>query len=158
MSPAATIPLADGAGNESPAEIRHRTLTELRRTVRHHPAVDDAYATREGTGRFRDLHVEFVPEILGTEAEEAELRVEWRPRQESTRCAYFVFHYYDSSGRDFGWHREPNPHVEGLAHFQYRHSRDAEYAYELTEFDSDSPVGLLWEMLGRIEDRVRHSK
>ena len=150
----ATVPLADGTGGESPAEIRHRTLTELRRTIRHHPAVADAYAAREGTGQFRDLHVEFVPEILGIDAEEAGLRVEWRPCPRAEGAAYFVFHYHDSTGRDFGWHREPNPHVEGLAHFQHREDADEEYSYEPTRFDSDSPIALRWEILGRVERRV----
>jgi hypothetical protein len=154
MNGIATAPLADGAGDESAAEIRHRTLTELRRTVRHHPAVADAYAVREGTGRFRDLHVEFVPEILGIDAEEAGLRVEWRPRPGADGPAFFVFHYHDSSGRDFGWHHEPNPHVEGLAHFQHRDDPDAAYTYEAMAFESDSPVELLWELLGRIEERM----
>jgi hypothetical protein len=68
--------------------------------------------------------------------------------------AYFVFHYYDSTGRDFGWHREPNPHVDGLEHYQERDSPENEYRYEPAHFESHSPVDLLWDVLGRIEVRV----
>lgn len=71
--------LADGPRGESPAEIRHRTLTELKRTVYNHPAVDSANGVHENEGRFRELEVVFDPVILGLEAKRAGLRIEWRP-------------------------------------------------------------------------------
>lgn len=43
---------ADGPRGESPAEIRHRTLTESRRVVQQHPAVDGAAGARGGGGGF----------------------------------------------------------------------------------------------------------
>lgn len=144
----------DGGRGEPPAEIRHRTITELRRTVGRHPAVETASAVRNDDGRFGDLHVELLPRVLETDADEAGIRIQWRPRRDPAEPAHFVFHYYESSGRDFGWHREPNPHVDGLAHFQHRASSDDEYTYEPVQFISDSPVALCWEILGRIEERV----
>lgn len=146
--------VADGPPGESPAERRHRTLTEFKRMVQHHPAVDIATGAREDGSRFRELEVTFDPLILGVDASRAALRIEWRPRPDPAETAYFVFHYYDSTGRDFGWHREPNPHVDGLEHYQERHAPDEEYEYESTRFDSNSPVDLLWDILGRIEQRV----
>lgn len=146
--------LADGPRGESPAEIRHRTLTELKRTVRNHPAVDLAAGVADDAGRFRELEVAFDPHILGVDAEAARLRIEWRPRPDTGEPAYFVFHYYDSTGRDFGWHREPNPHVDRFEHFQERDSPDQDYVYEPAYFESQSPVELLWNILGRIEERV----
>ena len=150
--------LTDGSGGrsaiESAAEIRHRTLTELKRTVRHHPTVDDSVGVRDDDGRFRELDVTFEPSILGTEADHAGLRITWRPRPDPSELAYFVFHYYDSTGRDFGWHREPNPHVDSLDHYQERESPELAYNYGRAYFESSSPVELLWELLGRIEERL----
>ena len=146
--------LADGPSGESPAEIRHRTLTERKRTVRYHPSVDLATGVANEAGRFRELEVAFEPHIPGVDAESASLRIEWRPRPDPIELAYFVFHYYDSTGRDFGWHREPNPHVDRLEHRQERDSPDEECEYEPAYFESHSPVTLLWDILGRIEERV----
>lgn len=151
----AVQPLADGFGGESPAEIRHRTLVELHRTVQQHPAIGISAGVTTDDDRFRELDVAFDPDILGVDADWAKLRIEWRPRSEPNESAYFVFHYYESTGRDFGWHREPNPHVDRLEHFQERDAPDEEYAYEPASFDSQSPIDLCWDILGRIERRVR---
>jgi hypothetical protein len=105
-------------------------------------------------GRFRELDVTLDPLILGLDAEDASLRIEWRPRPDPSEPAYFVFHYADSTGLDFGWHREPNPHVDGLEHVQERDDPDAEYEYEPAYFESRSPIDLCWTILGRIESRV----
>ena len=147
--------LADGPRGESPSELRHRTLTELKRTVEHHPAVDLAAGVADDEGRFRELEVAFDPLILGIDAESASLRTECRPRPDPTEPAYFVFHYYDSTGRDFGWHREPNPHVDRLEHSQERDSPDTDYEDEPAYFESQSPVELLWDILGRVECRLK---
>ena len=146
--------VTDGPPGESPAERRHRTLTELKRTIARHPAVDIATGVRSDAGRFRELDIAFDPLILGIDAERAGIRIEWRPRTDPAEPAHFVFHYYDSTGRDFGWHREPNPHVDGLEHYQTRDSPESEYEYEPVHFESWSPVDLLWDVLGRIEERV----
>lgn len=81
------------------------------------------------------------------------LRIEWRPLPDPSEPASFVFHY-DVTGRDFGWHREPNPHVDRLEDVQERDSPDAEYKYEQASFESRSPVELLWDILGGIEKQV----
>lgn len=146
--------VADGPPGEPPADRRHRTLTELKRAIARHPAVDLATGVRSDAGRFRELDIAFDPLILGVDAERAGIRIEWRPRPDPAEPAYFVFHYYDSTGRDLGWHREPNPHVDGLEHYQERDSSGSEYEYEPARFESQSPVDLLWDVLGRIEERV----
>lgn len=147
-------PRTDGSGGDSPAEVRHRTLTELKQTVKRHPAVDESVGVRDDGGRFRELDVTFDPAILDVDADRAGLRIEWRPRPDPDEFAYFVFHYYDSTGRDFGWHREPNPHVDGLEHYQERDSPEVPYEYEPANFESTAPVSLCWEVLGRIEERL----
>jgi len=151
-----TVPrlVTDGPSSEPQAERRHRTLTELKRTVRHHPAVDVAAGVESAEGRFREVEVTFDPVVLGVDTEWATMRIEWRPRQDPRDQPFFVFHYADSTGRDFGWHREPNPHGDRLEHFQERMSAADEYEYEPAYFESQSPVALLWEILGRIEERV----
>lgn len=150
--------VADGPRGESPAEIRHRTLTELKRTLQRHPAIEAAAGIREDDGRFRELDVALDPRILGVDADTAGLRIEWRPRQDPGEPAFFVFHYYDSTGRDFGWHREPNSHVDGLGHFQERESNADQYEYTPIRFESDQPVELCWDILGMIEDRLTQRK
>lgn len=154
MRPVRPDLLADGPPGTSQAERRHRTLTELKRTARHHPAVDVVTGARGASGRFRELEVTFDPRILGVETDSAHLQIDWRPRPDPSEPAYVVFHYLDSTGRDFGWHCEPNPHVDGLEHVQERTAPDHEYDYESTALDTDSPVAVLWGVLGRIEERV----
>lgn len=146
--------IADGPRGESYIERRHRTLIELKRTVQRHPAVDIARGSRQDDGRFRELDVPLSPVILDLDVDDAGLRIAWRPRPDPDEPAYFVFHYHDSSELDFGWHREPNPHVDGLAHYQERSSPDDEYEYEPVDFDSLVPVALCWDILGRIEERL----
>lgn len=146
--------VGDGPLGDSPAERRHRTLTDLKRTVQRHPAVDGVVSATGDDGRFRELQVSFETLILGIDADHAALRIEWRPRPDPSEPPHFVFHYHDSTGRDFGWHREPNPHVESLEHYQERTTSEQEYDYKATTITTDSPVELLWDILGRIEKRV----
>lgn len=143
--------VSGGGGGDPPAEVRHRTLSELERTVQRHPAVVTAAGARGDGGRFRELAVTFDLTILGIDADEAGLRIVWRPRPDASETAYFVFHCHESTGRDFGWHREPNAHVNSLEHYQERQTADAQYEYEATQFEATSPVELVWEILGRIE-------
>lgn len=62
-----------------------------------------------------------------------------------------MFRYHDSTGRDFGQHREPDPHVEGLEHYQEREPADQDYECEPTTLGADSPVELFRE---EIEHRL----
>lgn len=146
--------VADGSRGESYVERRHRTLVELKETVKRDPAVDIAHGIQQDDSRFRELDISLSPLILGLDCGDAGLQIAWRPRPDPMDAAYFVFHYHDSTGRDFGWHREPNPHVEGLEHYQERDSPNEDYKYESAHFESLSPVPLLWDIVGRIEERI----
>jgi hypothetical protein len=46
--------------------------------------------------------------------------------------------------------------VGAWAHYQERSSNNADYEYEAISFDSLQPVPLLWEILDRLEDRLRN--
>lgn len=86
---------------------------------------------------------------------DAGLRIALRPRPDPSELAYFVFHYHDSTGQDFGWYRKPNPHVDGLEHYQERTAPTDDYEYRSVHFESVTPIALLWDVLGRIEQRIR---
>lgn len=83
--------------------------------------------------------------------ETASLRVTWWPAPDG---AEFVFHYSDSSGFDCGWHREPNPHVDGRTPYQERPSPDAEYRYEPVSLGAETPPRVLWTVLDRLTERL----
>jgi len=68
--------------------------------------------------------------------------------------AYYTPHYSEPSGLDCGFHCEPNPHVEGLLHYQKQDDTDDEYTYEPVSFDAQSVSGLLWEMMDALADRL----
>lgn len=92
---------------ESYVERRHRTLTELKRTVQRHPAIDFVHGIQRDDGRFRELDVSLSPLILEIDADDAGLRIAWGPRPDPSELAYFMFHYHDSTGLDFDWYRDP---------------------------------------------------
>ncbi|RLM52736.1 hypothetical protein DVK07_21825, partial [Halorubrum sp. Atlit-26R] len=68
--------------------------------------------------------------------------------------AYYTLHYSEPAGFDCGIHCEPNPHVDGLLHFQEREDVDDPYTYEPVSFDAGSVSGLLWEMLDALATRL----
>lgn len=55
---------------------------------------------------------------------------------------------------DCGWHREPNPHVAGWAHYQERENGTEPYSYEAVTFEAETPTTLVWEVLERLRDRL----
>ncbi|CCQ32664.1 hypothetical protein HTIA_0519 [Halorhabdus tiamatea SARL4B] len=65
----------------------------------------------------------------------------------------YVFHYSDDTGFDCGWHREPNPHVDGKLHYQERSSAES-YQYESVSFSAETPPRILWTVLDRLTDRL----
>ncbi|WP_338902017.1 hypothetical protein [Salinibaculum marinum] len=68
--------------------------------------------------------------------------------------AYDTLHYSESDGLDCGFHCEPNPHVDGLLHYQERDDTNDEYTYVPVSFDARSVAGLLWEMMDALADRL----
>ena len=139
-------------GGYDPGGASHAVLLELRRTVERHPAV--RYASGEPPGQFTRVEATLDPSLLGSTADEGTLTIRWYAGVSEDDRPEFAFHYSDSFGYDCGWHHEPNPHVEGWAHFQERLTPDAEYEYTGVAFTSLHPLRLLWEILDRLEDRL----
>jgi len=72
--------------------------------------------------------------------------------------AYYTLHYSDPDGFNCGFHCEPNPHVDGLLHYQERGDENDTYTYEPVSFDACSVAGLLWEMMDALAAQIRDSE
>lgn len=143
---------APDGGNYDPGEASQTVLLELRRTVERHPAV--LQARGDPPGQFTRVQTDLDPHMLGASAEKGTLTIRWYAGETPDDPPEFAFHYSDRSGFDCGWHHEPNPHVEGVAHYQERETADTEYTYKATSFESDQPVRILWDVLKRLQDRL----
>lgn len=140
----------DGGGYD-PGEASHAVLLGLRRTVERHPAV--LRAGGDPPGQFTRAQADLDPRILGANAEEGTLTIRWYSGVTPDDPPEFAFHY-SGSGFGSGWYNEPNPHVEGWAHYQEREVADDDYTYERTSFASDRPVRILWDVLERLHGRL----
>lgn len=143
---------------------RHRVLREALRELDRHPVVVDVRGHPPST--FTELRATLAPERWGhdppgaadhagdtpsgsaDDAGDATLRVTWHPLDPPE----FAFHYSEP-GFDCGWHHEPNPHVDGLGHYQER-TGDEAYTYEPVEFEGDTAAELVWEVLERLRGRL----
>jgi hypothetical protein len=154
-------------GGTTSGRDRHRILRELRGELVRHPAVLSVEG--EPPSEYRELQATLDPSWFGRSGETASLRITWIPDpspgpEESDRTsdawtrtpiqAYYTFHYSESSGFDCGFHCEPNPHIDGLLHFQEREDVDDPYTYEPISFDAQSVSGLLWEMMDALANRL----
>ena len=132
-----------------------------------HPAVRSVEG--EPPDEYRELRAALNPSWFGRGTETASLRVTWIPDptpgpEASDRAndtwmrtpirAYYTLHYSEPSGLDCGFHCEPNPHVDGLLHYQNRENANGAYTYELVSFDARSVTGLLWEMMDALGERL----
>lgn len=135
-----------------PADASHRALRGIRRELERHPAVISAQ------GFPPDSHARVVARLdddaLGVEANDPTLTVRWFAGETPDARPQFSFHYSDDRGVDFGWHHEPNPHVEGWGHFQHRPASDAEYTYESHGFAAETATRLVWEIASLLIDRL----
>lgn len=148
--------LAPDGGGYDPGRASHAVLLELRRSLEQHPGV---YGARgDPVTRFTVVRADVNPHAFGADAEEGTLTVRWYEGDTPEDSPEFVFHYSDRSGCDCGWHREPNPHVDGWSHYQERHSPEDEYEYERVSFGRDTPTGMLWEVLDRLEGRLSEER
>jgi hypothetical protein len=135
-----------------------------------HPAV--RYVAGEPPGEYRELRARLDPSWFGRPAASASLRVTWIPNpspgpEASDRTndtwirtpiqAYYIFHYSESDGLDCGFHCEPNPHVDGLLHYQERDDADSAYTFQPVSLDARSVSGLLWELMDALADRLEDS-
>ena len=158
-------------GGTTSGSDRHRTLRELRGELARHPAVRSIEGKPpEG---YRELRATLDPSWFGRSAGTASLRVMWIPDispgpEASDRAndtwtrtpirAYYTLHYSESDGFDCGFHCEPNPHVDGLLHYQERSHENDTYTYEPVSFDARSVAGLLWEMMDALSDQIDGSE
>jgi len=140
----------DGGDPDDLGRKRHRILRELQRELERHPAV--RRVTGDPDGAYRELRATIDTDVLGTDADGATLRVAWWPDPDDPE---YAFHYSDDTGFDCGWHREPNPHVDGTLHYQERPSPEDAYEYEPVSFSADTPPRILWTVLDRLSDRIR---
>lgn len=144
--------LAPDGGSYDPGEASHTILLELRRTLQRHPAVLQAQG--DPPGQFTRIQADLDPRVLGASAKEGTLTIRWYPGTTLDSPPEFAFHYSDSSGLDCGWHHEPNPHVDGWAHYQQRETAAEDYTYESVTFASDHPVRVFWEVLDRLHNHL----
>jgi len=146
------VAVTDGGRDSSRnlGQERHRILRELRHQLDPHPAVEDVRGVPNG--KFRELRANLDPAAFGRDAEDASLRVSWWPAPDGPE---YAIHYSESTGFDCGFHREPNPHVEGKTHYQERDSPDEAYEYEAVELSPRTPTRLLWTVLDLLADRLQ---
>ena len=159
----------DGGANSG--SDRHRILRELRGELARHPAVRSVEG--EPSEDHRELRATLNPSWFGRTAGTASLRVTWIPDlspgpEASDRAndtwtrtpirAYYTLHYSESDGFDCGFHCEPNPHVDGLLHYQERGHENDTYTYKPISFDARSVTGLLWEMMDALSDQIGDSE
>jgi len=152
---------------ETPGRDRHRILRELRGELVRHPAVRSAEGKPPDV--YRELRATVDPSWFDRGAALASVRVTWVPdptlgpeasdRGNDTWMrtpirAYYTLHYSEPDGLDCGFHCEPNPHVDGLLHYQKREDANDAYTYKPVSFGARSVTGLLWEMMDALADRL----
>jgi len=129
----------------NPGDASHRALRGIRQELERHPAVSVARGFPEG--EFTNV----VAELDAAVVDEATLTVRWFAGETVDSDPEFSFHY-SGPDADFGWHHEPNSHVDGWGHFQRREG--SAYSYEPYSFDSLAPVRVVWELLARLEEEL----
>jgi hypothetical protein len=146
-----SVVVTDGGRDSSRnlGQEHHRILQELRHQFDRHPAIEDVRGVPNG--KFRELRANLDPGAFGHDAEDASLRVSWWPAPDDPE---YVIHYSESTGFDCGFHREPNPHVEGKTHYQVRSSPDETSEYEAVDLAPRTPTRLLWTVLDLLADRL----
>jgi hypothetical protein len=143
-------------GSEDPsydsAEASHRALRGIQQELERHPTI----STVRGfpSGGYTQVVAEVATARLDTAAVDGTLTVRWFAGETPDADPEFSFHYSDDTG-DFGWHHEPNPHVDGWGHFQERTDAAATYDYEPYAFASDNPARVVWEVMSRLVSRLQ---
>ena len=125
---------------------RHRVLRAVIDALRRHPVVAEAHGHPPST--FTEVRATLTPHRWDYEVESATLRVTWQPIEPPE----FAFHYSESNF-DCGWHHEPNPHVDGDAHYQERVGSEP-YRYEAISFEGETAPELVWEVMERLRTRL----
>jgi hypothetical protein len=136
-------------GGTSFSNDRHRILREVIEALRRHPVVIDVHGYPPST--FTEVRATLASNRWDHHTESATLRVTWQPIEPPE----FVFHYSED-GFDCGWHYEPNPHVDGYAHYQEQDGKSA-YRHESISFDGETAPELVWEVIERLKQRLADS-
>jgi len=136
---------------------RNQVLRLMAVDLKKVPGVEAVRFEDSSTGVEQELVADVDTDIFANsviDADEASITINWWPLHDEDKH-WYQFHYHDSSGFDCGWHRQQNPHVEELNHYQERASPDEEYEYYQFDSEHSHPIGLLWEIVaGRLESRV----
>ena len=129
-----------------PGEASHRALRGIRQELERHPAVSVAQGFPDE--EFTNVVAELDAVVVGRE--DATLTVRWFAGEQPESDPGFSFHY-SGPDADFGWHHEPNPHVDGWSHFQRREQSGSGYRYEPHSFASLAPARVVWEVLAKLD-------
>jgi hypothetical protein len=135
------MPGSNGNGSYDPAAASHRALRGIQQELDRHPIVTEIRGFPRG--EFTQLVALLDPERWGSDRGNATLTVRWFAGETPADRPEFSFHYSDDRA-DFGWHHEPNPHVDRWGHFQEQYPADTDYAYEAWTVSSHSPRRLVW--------------
>jgi hypothetical protein len=136
-------------GDYDPAAVRERVLRGIRQELGRHPTVESVTAPPTEPQVFARL----APDLLGLAAEadtETTLTGRWYPGDTGAE-PMFSFHF-SAGAADYGWHYEPNPHVDGRGHYQERRNPDDDY--EPYTSGSLQPTRVVWEVLDRLSERL----
>lgn len=136
-----------------PAAVSHRALRGIRQALERHPAIETARGFPETSHSHVVAQLDASP--FGLDVEDATLTVRWFAGESSDSRPQFSFHYSDATSGDFGWHHEPNPHVEGWGHFQERTNPEMTYSYEPHTFSSLNPARVVWEVMSLLASRLQ---
>jgi len=136
-----------------PSATSHRALRGIRRALERHPAVTGARGFP--AGEFSQVVATLDSAILGIEAEVPSLTVRWFAGERPDDPPELSMYYSNGTDVDFGWHHEPNPHVDDRGHVEHRDDSGEEYFYQAYTFSSTEPTRVVWEVLERLEDRLQ---
>jgi hypothetical protein len=131
---------------------RDAILSRLKEELQHHPVVTQV-RFRPSAISARNLEAELDPIRFdsGERSRTATLDVRWHPKDGDD---WFRIHYSDpATGFDCGWHQDDDHPELGPAHFQWRDGDEAP-TRESVRFSHETPVGILWECLERLETAI----
>lgn len=143
--------MSGSGGSYDPAAASHRVLRGIQQELERHPVVTEVRGFP--AGEFTQVVAEIAAGRWEIERDGGTLTVRWFTGETPDDRPVFSFHYSDERV-DFGWHHEPNPHVDEWGHFQERTGEKAEYSYEPFTFPSKSPTRLVWAIMTSLSERL----
>jgi len=143
--------MGDHDGGYNPTEASHQALRGILRELDRHPIVTQVRGFPNG--EFTRIVAQLDLKRWEIERGDATLTVRWFAGETPDARPEFSFHYSDES-RDFGWHHEPNPHVDGWGHFQELNPAEDDYSYEPYAPPTDNPSRLVWEIMALLSSKL----